>query len=134
MTVLTLKATPENLDRLIEFIGASLAPCGFSPSVISKAKIAGEEIFINICRYAYAPGMGAVEICSRRSAEGVVLEFKDGGRPFNPLSKEHFKSSVSSDALMAGGRGIFMAQNLVSDMSYRFSDGKNILTMIIKKE
>ncbi len=133
MNVLNLKAMPGNLDRLIEFIDKSLSPHDFPSQTVSKAKIACEEIFINICSYAYVPDSGNVQIRSWSVPDSVLIEFEDAGRPFNPLSEDRLKNKTSADELTEGGHGILMARNLVSEMSYRFLDGKNILTMVLKK-
>lgn len=134
MNTLKIEAKAENLDQVTAFIGDTLSVCGFGPEAVSKTKIAGEEIFINICSYAYTPETGFVQIRSVPSKEAVQFEFEDSGRPFDLLSSEHAKRSAETSELTDGGYGILMIRRLVSEISYRFADGKNILTIIIKKE
>lgn len=133
MNLLEIEAKAENLDQVTAFIGDALSVCGFESNTISKAKIAGEEIFINICNYAYTPQTGVVQIQSCPLKNAVQIEFLDCGRPFNPLSEGHSKNAGTFE-LTEGGYGILMIRNLVSEMSYRFESGKNILTIIIKNE
>ena len=129
MNTLKLEATAENLNEVIDFVGDFLSFGDFAPQTVSKAKIAAEEIFINICRYAYTPETGNVEIRADRQNDSVCVEFEDGGRPFNPLSDSPEKDLTK---VSEGGYGIFMAQNLVSEISYQFINHKNVLKIIIK--
>lgn len=134
MNALEIEAKAENLDQVISFIDDALSVRGFEPQTVSKTKIAGEEIFINICSYAYAPETGTVQLRSRPFEDAIQIEFQDSGRPFNPLSADRIGKSAEISELTEGGYGILMVRNLVSEISYRFADGKNILTIIIKKE
>ncbi|MDL2261557.1 ATP-binding protein [Methanimicrococcus sp. OttesenSCG-928-J09] len=135
MKTLEIEAKAENLDQVTAFIGDALSVHGFEPATVSKTKIAGEEIFINICNYAYTPDSGFVQIRSAQAGNSIQIEFQDHGRPFNPLSADCSEKSTEKNTksleLTEGGYGILMICNLVSEISYRFEDGKNILTIII---
>ena len=60
----------------------------------------------------------------------VVIQFLDGGVPFDPLANAD--PDISPEAIMdrEGGLGIFMVKQMMDDVSYTYEDGKNTLTIL----
>ena len=96
--------------------------------------IAVEEIFVNIASYAYGEGSG--EACLSfgfdEAERLMTLEVKDEGVPFNPLQKAEPDITLSADEREIGGLGIFITKKTMDTVSYRYENGKNILTMTKK--
>ena len=96
--------------------------------------IAVEEIFVNIASYAYGEGSG--EACLSfgfdEAERLMTLEVKDEGIPFNPLQKAEPDITLSADEREIGGLGIFITKKTMDTVSYRYENGKNILTMTKK--
>jgi anti-sigma regulatory factor (Ser/Thr protein kinase) len=93
-----------------------------------------EEIFTNICRYAYAPESGTARIDVFMEPPGnAVVRLSDSGRPFDPLTAPAPDVSLPAEHREQGDLGIFMAQQLASHIHYKYMDGKNILTITKQK-
>jgi sigma-B regulation protein RsbU (phosphoserine phosphatase) len=131
MKVLDIEAKIENLNTMLDFVIGELKAAGCQAKLQTKVKIAVEEIFINIARYAYAPNTGGVVIRFRAGDE-IVIEFEDEGKPYNPLEKEDPDINEGVEKREIGGLGIFMVKNIMDTVEYRRDGNKNILR--IKKE
>ena len=96
-----------------------------------KIRLSIEEAVENVVRYAYAGGMGWIEVGTELDPEGVMLtiELKDAGVPFNPLEKADPDVTLSAEDREIGGLGIFLCKQLMDRIEYRYEDGCNVLTM-----
>ena len=58
MKELTIEATPENVDKVVEFVDAQLEEhdCGINEKM--ALEVAVDELFANIAMYAYNPNTG----------------------------------------------------------------------------
>ena len=134
MESVTLTAVIENLDTVNGFIRNKLEALGAQRNVLMQIRLAVEEIFVNISSYAYDPSVGPAEVRCEVLEDPlrVVIQFLDGGKPFDPLAKED--ADTSEDALMArdGGLGILLVKETMNDVKYEYKDGKNILTILKK--
>lgn len=130
MKELAIEAKTENLYAVLEFVYAELqaADCPGKPK--TQITHAVEEIFVNIAHYAYKPDVGDVVI---RVAVGneAVIEFEDGGEPYNPLENDDPDISAGAGERRIGGLGIFLVRNIMDVVEYRHENNKNIL--VIKK-
>ena len=97
-----------------------------------KIHMVVDEIFGNICDYAYtdAPGEITVWVDTDSSAEMVKFVFSDEGTPFNPLLLDDPDITLPASERSIGGLGLFMVKNAMDDISYESKEGKNILTII----
>lgn len=130
MKELTIEAKTENLETVRKFIKAELqaADCPMKPR--AHIYLAVEEIFVNIAHYAYEPETGGTVVRIDIGDE-VVVEFEDGGKPYNPLEKDDPDITAGLEERPIGGLGIFMVKNVMDAVEYRHKDNKNIL--VIKK-
>ena len=137
---LPIEAKITNLDKVTDFVRAELEEIDFSSEQIMKICLAVEEIFVNIAHYAYGKldpkgniipdsGTGQVEIIVEVDDSRVTLTFIDEGREYNPLGKDDPDITIPAKDREVGGLGIFMVKNLMDEMSYRYEDGKNILSI-----
>lgn len=96
--------------------------------------IAVEEIFVNIASYAYTPEIGKAEILIQEDhdPEGITITFIDTGIPYDPLAKPDPDVTLSANQRQIGGLGIYMVKKSMTDMTYRYEENRNILT--IRKE
>ena len=132
MKSLLVPADAGYLEQVTEFVDAQLEAYDCPALTQLHIELAIEEIFLNIANYAYRPKNGEAEIRCEvlREPLRVVIQFLDGGRPFDPLAKED--PDMSEDAMMGrvGGLGIFLVKETMDDVSYEYKDGKNILTVL----
>ena len=134
MAHITVKATDENLDAVNDFIHAQLEKCTCPPAFLLRLDLAIEEIFVNIAHYAYAPNTGEAEIIceTEKTADNqtkLTVIFKDGGIPFNPLSRPDPDPTAPLEERGIGGWGIYLTKKYMDSVEYAHADGKNILTL-----
>lgn len=122
---INVEASLENFDTIQEFI---LADGRIPSSLKKKLCLAAEEIFVNICSYAYGEGKGNVEVTMEISGQ-IVMTFRDSGKRFNPLENMADVSDYDIDSQI-GGLGRQIAFKLADEARYEYSNGKNILTLI----
>ncbi len=126
---ITVPAEEEAIDLTQDFIEDKLRLYGFDVKTMGQIRLAVEEIFVNICSYAYRPKTADSKItCDIAMGEkGVSIDFEDTGMPFNPVERP--EADLSEEAFLAreGGLGIHLVKNLMDDVSYRYENGKNIL-------
>ena len=91
-----------------------------------KLDVVIEEIFVNICHYAY-DDLGNVDIEVSLGKEKLTIIFIDTGKKFNPLEKEDPNIKLSSEDRKIGGLGIFMVKKMMDKVDYKYKDKKNIL-------
>ena len=132
MKSITVPATDEDPGPVIEFVGEELGRHDCPPKVLYQVEVAIEEILVNIVSYAGLSANDGVEVRCEVLEEPlrVVVQFLDGGVPFDPLASDD--PDTSPEALMGreGGLGIFMVKQMMDDVSYAYEDGKNTLTIL----
>ena len=97
-----------------------------------KICLSVEEIFVNICSYAYGTEQGSVEIVMTISDQ-ILVKFCDSGRAFNPLEDMVDVETYDIDT-QVGGLGRLIAIDLADQVNYEYSGGNNILTLIFIEE
>ena len=131
MKTLTVPAGCDQLDTVQSFVDKALdqLPCTFEARL--QIQIAVEELFVNIASYAYAPGTGdAVVGCQvEQEPPSITIQFRDWGKPFDPLAKEDADISLSAEERQIGGLGIYMVKSSMNAAYYEYKDGQNILTI-----
>ncbi len=122
----------ENVDRLISILDERLEAVDCPMKAQLQLDVAVEEVFGNICHYAYGQATGEALIRMNISDTLVEITFIDWGQHFNPLEKE--EPDVEEEALSesVGGLGIFMVRESMDDVTYEYIDGKNCLTIVKK--
>ena len=133
MKELTLKAKPENLNKVLAFVDEELELQGCSVKTQMQIEVAVEELFVNIASYAYAPEVGNATLLleSTDSPHEIRITLMDEGVPYDPLKKEDPDVTLAADERRIGGYGIYIVKKTMDDVVYEHKDGKNI-TMIIK--
>ena len=128
---LEIEAVTENLAEVQAFVDERLETADCPPKARMQIDVAAEEIFINIARYAYAPGKGKAIVRVEVSEDPitVTITFVDHGIPYDPLAKEDPNISLPAEQREVGGLGIFMTKKIMDDVSYEYRDGQNILTL-----
>ncbi len=131
MSKLTVSADIDKLDEVLSFVDAFLEENDCSPKEQMRIDIAVEEIFVNIASYAYEGGEGVADItCEMDAGTGqAVFTFVDSGKQFDPLAKPDPDVTLPAEERGIGGLGIFMVKKSMDEVSYRYENGQNILTV-----
>jgi len=131
MKEMTVTSSVDQIKPVTDFINAELAElmCPEEPRI--QIDVAIDEIFGNIIHYAYEPDNGPVTI--RFSVEEdpltVSITFIDRGIPFDPLKEAPPDLSVPLRNRSIGGLGLFVVRNTMDEVTYRYEDERNILTI-----
>ena len=129
MGKITVPAQTGRLGEVLDFAGNAARGMGLDAKQLNDVNIAVEEIFVNISSYAYPSGEGEVTVAVSADSGKLVIEFVDSGTPFDPLANADPDTTLSADEREIGGLGIFMVKKLMDNVSYKFDNGKNILTI-----
>lgn len=131
MKELTVTASLDQLDYVLQFINSELNEYGCPEKERLQIAIAVEEIYVNIAQYAYAPNVGTAII--RFSAEHeplrFTIQFMDGGKPYNPLAKSDPDITLDAEERGIGGLGVFIVKKNMDNVRYEYMNGKNIFTI-----
>ena len=137
--VLAVPADIDELDRVYEFIHGELDRRLCPKRVQNQLDIAVEELFVNVCRYAYEGMPADVERTARvtyaisKEPPSITVEIIDGGVPFDPLAEPDASTADEFDSVddaPIGGLGILMVKKSVNEMSYERTDGCNVVTLV----
>ena len=126
---LTVKAEDNNLGKIQGFIDERLEASGCSLKAQMQIGVAVEEIFVNICHYAYKGDTGDATIKVRIDKEFAEIVFEDSGMQYDPLANEDPDITLSAEERQIGGLGIFITKKTMDDVAYEYRDNKNILTL-----
>lgn len=122
-------ATDEALADVNAFVESQLEDAGCSMKNQMKIMVALEELFVNVAHYAYEGEKGQVILGLDFDDDNMILTLKDKGKPFNPLEKADPDITLSAEERDIGGLGIFMVKKSMDNVSYKFEDGQNIITV-----
>lgn len=134
MKELTIDATLESIPVITDFVDEQLEQFGCPMKAQAQIDIAIDELFSNIARYAYHPGVGpaTVRVEVVEAPLSVVITFIDQGVPYDPLSQADPDVTLSAEERELGGLGIYIVKKNMSEITYEYKDGRNILK--IRKE
>lgn len=130
MQELQIEAKKENLAQVQNFIFNFMSEHNISEPNKMKVDVIVEEIFVNICSYAYDGKPGPCIV--KQSVENNILtiSFIDNGKKYNPLEKTDPDINLPADERPIGGLGIYMTKQLMDKVLYEYKDNQNILTII----
>ena len=134
MKTITVPATNEDPNPVVEFVEEELSRYDCSSRAIYQIEVAIEEILVNIVSYAGLTDDDGIEIRCEILEDPlrVVLQFLDEGIPFDPLAADDPDTSVEALEERDGGLGIFMVKQMMDEVAYTYEGGKNTLTILKK--
>ncbi len=133
MKELELESRRELLDDVLLWMDALTEPYDISRRTFVQLHVCVEELYVNICNYAYGGDIGWVKLFADVEIRDGIPVFKmifmDKGVPFNPL--EHIDPDITLDAeeRNIGGLGILMVKKRMDSFTYEHKDGCNIVTI-----
>ena len=131
MKELTVEAVKSNITPVIAFLDEQLEALDCPIKSQMQLDVAVDELFTNIASDAYAPGTGNATIrIDFDPAERVVsITFIDSGIPYDPLQKPDPDVTLSAEERSIGGLGIFLVKKTMDEMTYRYENNQNIVTI-----
>ena len=131
MRSIIVPANDEDPTPVVEFVSEELEQYDYSSRALYQIEVAIEEILVNIVSYAGLTENDGIEIRCGVFEDPLraVVQFIDGGIPFDPLAKEDPDVTLSAADRPVGGLGVFMVKQSMDDVKYEYKDGANILTL-----
>lgn len=126
------------LARVNDFLHAELDRRLCPKRVQNQLDVAVEELFVNVCLYAYdgapedQPRIVRVQRTYSADPASVTVDIIDEGTPFNPLAKPDAQTPSTIEEMPIGGLGILMAKGMVDEMTYDRVDDTNVVTIVKK--
>lgn len=127
---LYIKNELEQLTRLYVFLEQQAGVYKLEELQSMQIKLALEEAVTNVILYAY-PDKKDQDIRIDMSYEDkrLTIVITDTGLDFNPLERQEPDLTLSLEERPVGGLGIYLVKQLMTEVTYKRSAGKNILTM-----
>lgn len=129
MHEMTVDATIENIPSVTDFVNKKLEVLNCPLKAMTQIDIAIDELFGNISNYAYTPEIGpaTVRVEVEKDPVAVIITFIDGGRQFDPASRDNPDLSVPAAERRIGGLGLYLVRKTMDEITYEYRNGKNIL-------
>ena len=131
---ITFPARLESLDGLVKAAKESALEWGLAGEGLFAAELATEEAVVNVVRYAYPHGEGKVRLRCMGEGDRFVIEVTDWGVPFDSTAQPEPDVTSPLERRPIGGLGIHLMRNMTDEISYKWEDGQNILSLFIRKE
>ena len=132
--LLELPANLSELDLIAETTGHLME--GAPAKAVKDVQVSIEELFVNICSYAYGEDYKGEKTCSirwrREEHDGeakILVCMRDKGKPFDPVAKEDPDITVRLKDRGVGGMGVLMVKRYMDSVSYEYKDEQNIVTL-----
>ena len=130
---LVLHNNIQQIPQLAEFVEAIAEEKGIDQAMAMSLNLALEEAVTNVILYAYPDGIdGLVDIEAFIEDDCLRFILSDSGKPFDPTAAPDADVTLGVNERKIGGLGIYLVRNIMDTVSYRYENGKNILTMIKK--
>ena len=130
INTLHIKNELEQLTRLYEFLDLQASTYGLEEQLSMQIKLALEEVVTNVILYAYPDKKDQdIRIDMNYRDELLTIVITDNGTAFNPLEMKEPDISLPPEERPIGGLGIYLVKQLMTEVTYSRSSGKNILTM-----
>ncbi|WP_010256713.1 ATP-binding protein [Treponema primitia] len=126
---LRLPASREGLDAVIDWVTEKMDYEHCPRKMQNHVAVVTEELFVNICDYAYGAGVGQALIRITFKDNSLYMQFEDSGIPFNPLEQGAPDTNARIEDRPIGGLGIHIVRKWMDSVTYERIDEKNILTL-----
>lgn len=129
-----LPARIEHLSEAQAFLKSQTEQAGLDPRLGGRLALALEEVFVNVCHYAYPPDQpGEIELRLLPDAERFVLDVLDDGQPFDPAGLPVPDLAATLEQRTVGGLGWFLVRRMVSELNCRREQGRNLVSLVMEQ-
>lgn len=128
---LILQNDVQQVPLLSQFIDELCETVGLDMATTMNLNLAIEEAVVNVMNYAYPQGtVGDVFIDTQIDDKQLEFTISDCGTPFDPTTWKEADITLSAEDRPIGGLGIHLVKTIMDSVEYKYSDGKNMLTLI----
>jgi len=115
------------LSRHVEALGRR---AGIPARTLLEVNLALDELFTNIITYGFPQGgEHRIRFHLRADPRRLTIVIEDEGVPFDPVACAPAQAPCPLEERRVGGLGLHLVRNLMDEMSYRRTQGKNVLTL-----
>jgi anti-sigma regulatory factor (Ser/Thr protein kinase) len=123
------------LARGLDALEDALRAEQLADDAVLELRLVAEEVLTNVAKYAYLDeGDHRVRLGLVVLTEEVRLEFRDHGRPFDPLSAASTDLEGDPADRPIGGLGLHLIRSLVDAAQYLWVDGANVLILTKRRD
>lgn len=130
---LTIEGRLEQIDEVIDFIGAAAKGAGFDERSRYACQLAASEACENIIIHGYGGDTrDHIQIVTDISPDQLIIELTDSGPAFNPARRPKERLINLQDP-QPGGLGLQIIHRVMDAVEHERRGGKNILRMVKKR-
>lgn len=119
----------EALDAVMDWVAEKLEENACPNKIQNQIAVVTEELFVNICNYAYGGSRGEAVIRFAVHNRTIFMQFEDSGIAFDPLQHEGPDIGAGIDDRPIGGLGIYITKKWMDWVGYERINEKNVLTL-----
>ncbi len=125
----TYDANDAKLHEVLAFVEQGLEEHDADMKATMAITVALEEMFVNVCHYAYPEGPGKVTVGMTFHHNKIYIYLVDYGIPFNPLENEDPDVEAKLEDRKIGGLGIYMVKKSMDECRYERKGNQNRFIM-----
>lgn len=130
VAVLHISTTDADLARLYPWLDDAAKADALPPKLLQQMHVALDEAVSNIVLHAFSAGEEErLRVEYVPGGADVALVVSDSGKPFNPIEAPALPRGENLETLSAGGKGLILLRHFCKDISYRWAQGRNYLTL-----
>ncbi len=133
---LNMRAELDEIERIHAAVDILAQAEVWPEDLLFQIKLVLEEIGTNIVKYGYDEGgQHHFQVTLTSETNTLTMEIVDDGKPYDPFSEApepDLDSPIPERPI--GGLGVYLVQKLMDEASYRREDGKNVVTLIKRRE
>jgi anti-sigma regulatory factor (Ser/Thr protein kinase) len=123
MTEGRLRVSTRRLGPGLDALETALRSWDVPAATVLDLRLVAEEVLTNVAKYAHDDGAEhEVRIEVALAVDELVIEFRDDGRPFDPLTAEAPEVEV-------GGLGLVLVRAFVDTAEYARQADENVLVV-----
>ena len=130
---MTIGSDIGEIPAVSERLEGAMASHRFGPDEILDTQLAVEEVITNIIVHGYQKAGCTIHLSCRFTRNQIEIQLADSAPPFNPLSVPEPELDGDIDKRGIGGLGIYLVRRVMDEISYRYEDGNNILTLVKRR-
>lgn len=130
----TIPADISGLGEILDGIAILLEEQGFPMELISDVQLATDEAVTNAILHGYDGKEGNVRVIAEADDQEITVIVEDNALAFDPVAFVSRDVSKDGDDRPVGGLGLILIRNVMDEVSYRRENGKNILTMVKRRD
>ncbi|MBQ9201689.1 MAG: SpoIIE family protein phosphatase [Bacteroidales bacterium] len=121
----------QQIPQLADFVETIAEEARLDQSLAMSLNLALEEAVTNVIMYAYPEGSdGLVDVEAVIRKDSLEFIVSDSGQPFDPTRAPEVDVTLGVEERAIGGLGIYLVRNIMDEVRYERTEGKNVFSMI----